>query len=90
MSPWPPGSVPPSFACQRCGVELWDECVPLGPGRWLCPVCAGTACCRCRAIAEQTYRVDADGLRACPGCLTVEEQLAVGLEGEATAPEAGP
>lgn len=88
MSPWPPGSVPPGrFACQRCGVELWDECVEVGHGRWLCAVCAGAACCRCRTIRTETYRVDADGLRACPGCLTVEEQVGVGLEADATRPE---
>lgn len=79
----PPGK----FACARCGVELWDECVPVGPGRWLCPVCSGAACCRCRTISEESYRVDANELRACPGCLTDEEQLAVGLEAEATRPE---
>ena len=91
MTPYPPGEVPPGkLACESCGVELVDECVPSGPGRWLCPVCAGAACFRCRTLTEESYRVDASGLRACAGCLTPEEQLAVGLEAGATRPEIFP
>jgi hypothetical protein len=91
VTPWPPGSVPPGppqgrFECSRCGVVLWNDCVPLGHGFWLCVECAG--CCRCGALVVETFRVGPKpGDRACRGCLTVEEQAARGLE--STLPDAG-